>query len=69
MASLMSVEALCASLGEVPLLDVRWRVGRTDGREQYVAGHIPSAAYVDVETDLAQPAADPVDVHWSPART
>jgi thiosulfate/3-mercaptopyruvate sulfurtransferase len=41
---------------------VRWRLGRSDGREQYVAGHIPSAAYVDLPTELADPPADPVDV-------
>jgi thiosulfate/3-mercaptopyruvate sulfurtransferase len=61
MASLVSAEELRASLGEVTLLDVRWRLGRADGREQYLAGHIPSAAYVDLETELAEPAADPVD--------
>jgi len=39
----------------VTVLDVRWQLGRADGREQYLAGHVPGAAYVDLETDLADP--------------
>lgn len=35
------------------LLDVRWQLGRTDGREQYLAGHLPGAVFVDLETELA----------------
>ena len=35
------------------LLDVRWALGRTDGREQYLAGHLPGAVFVDLETELA----------------
>jgi len=41
------------------LLDVRWQLGRTDGREQYRAGHLPGAVFVDLETELA--------AHGSPA--
>src|SRR6478672_3978394 len=41
--------------GEVTFLDVRWQLGRDDGREQHEAGHVPRAAYVDLETDLADP--------------
>ena len=37
------------------LLDVRWQLGRTDGREQYLAGHLPGAVFVDLETELAAP--------------
>jgi thiosulfate/3-mercaptopyruvate sulfurtransferase len=37
------------------LLDVRWQLGRTDGREQYRAGHLPGAVFVDLETELAAP--------------
>ena len=35
------------------LLDVRWRLGGPPGRELYDAGHIPSAAFVDLDRDLA----------------
>lgn len=57
----MSVEELRGSFDDVTLLDVRWKLGRTDGREQYLAGHLPSASYVDLETDLADPPGEPVD--------
>ncbi len=43
----------------VTLLDVRWRLGADDGREQYRSGHLPGAAYVDLETELARPPHDP----------
>lgn len=37
------------------VLDVRWALGVTDGREQHRAGHVPGAVYVDLETELAAP--------------
>jgi thiosulfate/3-mercaptopyruvate sulfurtransferase len=37
------------------LLDVRWRLGGPPGRELYDAGHIPGAAFVDLDKDLAGP--------------
>jgi len=44
-----------STLEQCTVLDVRWQLGRTDGREQHLAGHVPGAAYVDLETDLADP--------------
>ena len=36
------------------LLDVRYRMGgSTPGAEEYAAGHVPGAAYVDMDADLA----------------
>lgn len=35
------------------LLDVRWSLGQTDGRERYLGGHIPGARYIDLDRDLA----------------
>jgi thiosulfate/3-mercaptopyruvate sulfurtransferase len=55
MGALMTAEELLAVRSEVTVLDVRWQLGRDDGREEYVAGHIPGAAYVDLATDLADP--------------
>jgi thiosulfate/3-mercaptopyruvate sulfurtransferase len=62
---LISVAALAALLGEatadldpaaVPsLLDVRWSLGGPPGRVEYEAGHVPGAAFVDLDTDLAGP--------------
>ena len=37
------------------LLDVRWALGDHRGREKYLAGHLPGAVYVDLETELADP--------------
>jgi thiosulfate/3-mercaptopyruvate sulfurtransferase len=37
----------------VHVLDVRWRLDRPDGRSDYLAGHLPGAVYVDLETQLA----------------
>ncbi len=37
------------------VLDVRWRLGGPPGRELYDAGHIPGAAFVDLDRDLAGP--------------
>jgi thiosulfate/3-mercaptopyruvate sulfurtransferase len=40
---------------DLTLLDVRWRLGGPPGRELYDAGHIPGAAFVDLDRDLAAP--------------
>ncbi|GGS50969.1 sulfurtransferase [Actinokineospora fastidiosa] len=37
------------------LLDVRWRLGGPPGRPEYLAGHLPGAAYLDLDTELAAP--------------
>ena len=39
--------------GDVTVLDVRYRLGGPPGRPEYAAGHVPGAAYVDLDTDLA----------------
>jgi len=52
---LIDVEELSGRLGEVTLLDVRYRTGGAAGPEEFVLGHIPGAAYVDLDADLAAP--------------
>ncbi|MPV50768.1 sulfurtransferase [Pseudactinotalea sp. HY160] len=55
----VTAEALAGELrGTRPpvLLDVRWALGEPDGYAAYRAGHLPGAAYVDLETQLADPA-------------
>jgi thiosulfate/3-mercaptopyruvate sulfurtransferase len=37
------------------VLDVRWRVGGPPGMGEYLAGHLPGAAFVDLDRDLAAP--------------
>jgi thiosulfate/3-mercaptopyruvate sulfurtransferase len=35
------------------LLDTRWRLGGPPGIEDYLAGHLPGACYIDLDQDLA----------------
>ncbi len=42
-------------LDAVTVLDVRYRMGGPGGAEEYAAGHVPGAAYVDLDTALAAP--------------
>lgn len=37
------------------LLDVRWQLGGPNLRSAYEAGHLPGAAYVDLDRELAGP--------------
>jgi thiosulfate/3-mercaptopyruvate sulfurtransferase len=42
--------------GERPVvLDVRWRLGGPPGRADHAAGHLPGAAYLDIDAELAGP--------------
>ena len=55
--SLVTVDELREALaGDAPaLLDVRWELGGPPGRDLYLEGHIPGAAFVDLDTALAGP--------------
>jgi thiosulfate/3-mercaptopyruvate sulfurtransferase len=60
---------------EATLLDVRWELGGPPGWPLYLEGHIPGAAFVDLETALAGPPGEggrhplpPVDVFGSAMR-
>jgi thiosulfate/3-mercaptopyruvate sulfurtransferase len=50
---LISVDELSERFSEVSVLDVRYRMGGPPGAEEYAAGHIPGASYVDLDTALA----------------
>jgi thiosulfate/3-mercaptopyruvate sulfurtransferase len=52
---LISTAELRSRVGEVTVLDVRYRLGGPSGEEEYVAGHVPGAAYVDLGGSLAAP--------------
>jgi thiosulfate/3-mercaptopyruvate sulfurtransferase len=52
---LISTAELRDRLGRVTVLDVRYRMGGPPGWKQYVAGHVPGAAYVDLGASLAAP--------------
>ena len=47
-------EAMLSSRPPV-VLDVRWQLGRTDGHDGYLAGHVPGAVFVDLDRELAAP--------------
>jgi thiosulfate/3-mercaptopyruvate sulfurtransferase len=49
------------------VLDVRWRLGDPTGRDQYLAGHVPGATFVDLDRDLAAVASPKVGRHPLPA--
>jgi thiosulfate/3-mercaptopyruvate sulfurtransferase len=53
---LIDASELTALLSEVTLLDVRYRTAGPTGEPEYAAGHLPGAAYVDLDRDLAAPA-------------
>jgi thiosulfate/3-mercaptopyruvate sulfurtransferase len=53
---LITVAELAAALSSPApptLLDVRWRLGAPPGIGEYRQGHIPGAAYVDLDAELA----------------
>jgi thiosulfate/3-mercaptopyruvate sulfurtransferase len=52
---LISADELAATLGRVTVLDVRYAMGGPPGRREHAAGHVPGAAYVDLDEDLADP--------------
>jgi thiosulfate/3-mercaptopyruvate sulfurtransferase len=57
MPLLIGAPALAAHVGSggvARLLDVRWRLNAPEGRPAYVTGHLPGAAYVDLEGELSQ---------------
>ncbi|MGN8246935.1 sulfurtransferase [Cellulomonas soli] len=62
-----TLAALLADDEAPVLLDVRWALGRTDGHEQYLGGHLPGAVYVDLDTELAAPPSPQGGRHPMPA--
>lgn len=52
---LIGVDELAARLGDVTVLDVRYRMGGPGGPDEFAAGHVPGASYVDLDTALAAP--------------
>jgi thiosulfate/3-mercaptopyruvate sulfurtransferase len=52
---LVSVDELRGLLGSVTVLDVRYRMGGPSGAPEHEAGHVPGAAYVDLDSALAAP--------------
>jgi thiosulfate/3-mercaptopyruvate sulfurtransferase len=63
-----ATELLADRTHAATLLDVRWQLAGPPGREEYERGHIPGAAYVDLDTELAAPAG-PGGRHPLPEKT
>ena len=58
MTHLISAVELAQELGGVTVLDVRWELTTahtTAGRDDYDAGHVPGAYFVDLDAELAAP--------------
>jgi len=58
MHPLVSTEWLAGRLGQTSLrvVDVRWYLDPSRrGRDEYAAGHVPGAVFLDVEADLSAP--------------
>lgn len=47
------LDALLAARAGTTVLDVRWTLAVPDGRPAYLAGHVPTAVYVDLDSELA----------------
>ncbi|MET7710644.1 sulfurtransferase [Micromonospora sp. NPDC005413] len=55
---LVEVDRLAAELDRADpptLLDVRWRLIGPSGRDDYLAGHLPGAVFIDLDTALCGP--------------
>jgi len=64
---LVTAADLLAGKGRVVLLDVRWALGDDQGRKKYLAGHLPGAVFVDLETELADPPSPEAGRHPLPS--
>ncbi|MGY1858431.1 sulfurtransferase [Modestobacter sp. SYSU DS0290] len=49
------------------LLDVRWQLGSDTGRDEYLAGHLPGAVFVDLDTELSAPPSPAAGRHPLPS--
>ena len=67
MSVLVTAADLLAGKGRVVLLDVRWALGDDQGWEKYLAGHLPGAVFVDLETELADPPSPEAGRHPLPS--
>ncbi|MGX5717680.1 sulfurtransferase [Arthrobacter sp. MAHUQ-56] len=71
MNTLMDVSTLQARLAagrRTVLLDVRWALGDPHGHEHYLQAHLPGAVFVDLATELADPAVPDRGRHPLPSR-
>ncbi|MGH8861977.1 MAG: sulfurtransferase, partial [Jatrophihabitantaceae bacterium] len=68
MKALVSGDWLAAHLEDVRVVDVRWYLdGTRSGRAEYRAGHVPGAVWLDIDTDLSDPATQAAGRHPLPS--
>lgn len=64
---LVSAPWLAAHLAEVRIVDVRWYLDGRSGRAAYEAGHLPGAVWLDIDTELSEPASPQAGRHPLPS--
>ena len=64
---LVDAQWLAGHLDNVRVVDVRWYLDGRSGRAAYEAGHLPGAVWLDIDTDLADPATPEAGRHPLPA--
>jgi thiosulfate/3-mercaptopyruvate sulfurtransferase len=64
---LITPEELAERHSQVRTVDVRWYPDGRSGHDAYLAGHIEGAVYLDVDTDLAEPASREDGRHPTPS--
>lgn len=55
---IVSAQWLRRHLDDVVVVDVRWYLDERRGRDAYLQGHVPGAAFADLDTDLSAPPGD-----------
>lgn len=64
---LVGGEWLGAHFDDVRVVDVRWYVDGPSGRDAYRAGHLPGAVWLDIDTELSDPASTAAGRHPLPS--
>lgn len=67
LAPFVSARWVADHLAEVAVVDCRWSLDGSQGREQYLDGHVPGAVFVDLDAELAAPATREGGRHPLPA--
>ncbi len=58
---------LATRLADVRVVDVRWYLDGRSGRDAYLGGHIPGAVWLDIDTELSDPASATAGRHPLPS--
>jgi thiosulfate/3-mercaptopyruvate sulfurtransferase len=64
---LVSGSWLAEHLEQVRVVDVRWYLDGRSGRAAYESGHLPGAVWLDIDTELSEPASPQAGRHPLPS--